>query len=524
MSSLSTCMVRTFKFHPITPRTHPITPRTRRLRCSATSESNKKILFRPPPTNISRGDFPSDFKFGAASSAYQIEGGAFDGKGKSIWDTFTYKIPSPIKDGSNGDDANRSYELFMRDIEILKELNVDSYRFSISWSRILPEGIDNSPNEVGIRYYKRLIEGLKENDIKPCMTLFHWDTPKALEDRYNGCLDPRFKDDFRDYARFCFKNFGSDVKQWITFNEPHIFCSYGYELGKHAPGRSVDPAREPYTVAHNLILAHAEAVNLYNSEFKNSQNGEIGITLDCDWTEPYNSASHQDGEAAKRNIDFKLGWFMDPLVNGHYPQTMRDLVGDRLPTFTDVQKKLVTGSFDFIGLNYYQARYGRDIKNPHDMPESYTKDQHTKLSVVNDHCHPIGVVTSSGQYIYPEGIKKLLLHMKNKYNDPVMYITANGVGDADDTMDDFQRIDYIERHLMKVSEAIREEKVNVKGYFLWSLMDSFEWEFGYTHNYGLYAVRRDSDWERIQKLSGRWYSLFLESIAPVPTPTQLPTN
>jgi beta-glucosidase len=231
-----------------------------------------------PP--ISRKSFPDGFVFGTASSAYQYEGGATEGgRGPSIWDTFTHQHPEKIADRSNGDVAVDSYHLYKEDVRLMKDMGMDAYRFSISWSRILPNGsLSGGINREGVNYYNNLINELLSKGMQPYGTLFHWDSPQALEDKYEGFLSPNIVNDFKDYADVCFKEFGDRVKRWITFNEPWTFCSSGYAVGFAAPGRcspwdlgrcSVgDSGREPYIVAHHQLLAHAETVRLYREKYQ----------------------------------------------------------------------------------------------------------------------------------------------------------------------------------------------------------------------------------------------------------------
>ncbi|KAI4317953.1 hypothetical protein L6164_025773 [Bauhinia variegata] len=308
------------------------------------------------PTDIvyplGKSSFPEDFIFGTATSAYQIEG-AINKRGKSAWDTFTHLHPEKITDRSNGDVACDSYCLYDEDIKLMKEMNTRAYRFSISWSRILPELI-------------------------PFVTLFHVDRPQVLEDKYGGFLKEDMIYDFRDFADLCFEKFGSWVKHWITFNEPHIYCYTGYVDGSFAPGHSSDPGIEPYKVAHNILRAHSEAVQVYKNKYKASQNGEIGITLDSMWAVPY-SNEKKDRKAAFRAMDFWLGWFMEPLTTGAYPETMRTRVGERLRPFSDDESKKLKGSFDFIGINYYTSKFAADYSSENDPP-SYITDTGVHLT------------------------------------------------------------------------------------------------------------------------------------------------
>jgi beta-glucosidase len=385
---------------------------------------------------LRRSDFPEDFIFGSATSAYQVEGGAHeDGRGPSIWDTFSEKYPEKIKDGSNGSVADNSYHLYKEDVALLHQIGFNAYRFSISWSRILPRGnLKGGINQAGIDYYNNLINELLSKGIKPFATMFHWDTPQALEDAYGGFRGAEIVNDFRDYADICFKNFGDRVKHWMTLNEPLTVVQQGYVAGVMAPGRCskfTNPnctdgngATEPYIVGHNLILSHGAAVQVYREKYKASQQGQVGIALNAGWNLPY-TESPKDRLAAARAMAFTFDYFMEPLVTGKYPVDMVNNVKGRLPIFTAQQSKMLKGSYDFIGINYYSSTYAKDV------PCS-TKD----VTMFSDPCAsvtgerdgvPIGPKAASDWLlIYPKGIRDLVLYAKYKFKDPVMYITENG--------------------------------------------------------------------------------------------------
>ncbi|CAK7339252.1 unnamed protein product [Dovyalis caffra] len=478
-------------------------------------------------TSLNRGSFPAGFIFGTASSAYQYEGAAAKGgRGPSIWDAYTHRYPGKIQDGSSGDVAIDSYHRYKEDVGIMKEMGLDAYRFSISWSRILPNGkLSGGVNREGIKYYNNLIDELLANGIQPFVTLFHWDLPQTLQDEYGGFLSPKIVNDFRDYSEICFEEFGDRVKHWITLNEPWSYSMGGYAAGLFAPGRCSDwqglnctggdSGIEPYLASHYQLLAHAKAVKLYKEKYQKTQKGVIGITLISQWFVPFSDARHHQN-AAKRALDFMFGWFMNPLTNGDYPHTMRSFVGDRLPRFSKEQSKMIKGSFDFLGLNYYTTNYAAYMPLSNDVNASYLTDSRANLSSERNGV-PIGPkAASSWLYVYPRGIRDLLLYVKKEYNDPLIYITENGVDEFNngsltlkEALVDNMRVEYYYQHLSFLQKAIKDG-VNVKGYFAWSLLDNFEWISGYTVRFGINYVDYKDGLKRYPKLSAHWFKSFLE--------------
>lgn len=475
---------------------------------------------------VRKFDFPEGFIFGAATAAYQVEGGACEGgRGPSIWDTFT-RWPGKIADGSNGDVSCDQYHRYEEDVELLAQIGFDAYRFSISWSRILPEGVGGPVNEEGIAYYNALIDALINKGIKPFATLYHWDLPQGVHEAIGGWLSPEIAKHFASYADACFAAFGDRVKHWMTLNEPLRFSLFGYGLGIHAPGRSSDrsrslegeSSREPYVTAHNALLAHAAAVDVYNRKFRAQQGGEIGIALDSEWGEPLTS-SQEDKEAAQRHLEFQLGWFLDPIFFGDYPDSMRNAVRDRLPQFSREEVKLLHGSLDFIGLNHYTTRYVTPAV-PSSTPSllrGWPEDSNTtRLSEVDG--QPIGDKGASyWMYIVPWGILKLLNWIKDRYNMPPIYITENGMDDEDipskpleEFLHDSKRLKFYQDYLSFAAQAIREG-TDLRGYFAWSLLDNFEWQLGYTKRFGLVYVDYTNHLKRYPKDSAIWFSKFLKN-------------
>ncbi|XP_043816954.1 beta-glucosidase 13 isoform X1 [Manihot esculenta] len=466
--------------------------------------------------SLKRNSFPADFVFGTASSAYQYEGAASeDGKGPSIWDTFTRRYPGAIKDNSSGKIADDSYHRYKEDVALMKGLGFDAYRFSISWPRILPFGhVSGGINQKGIDYYNNLINELLSNGIKPFVTLFHWDVPQALEDEYDSFLSPKIVKDFRDYAELCFSKFGDRVKHWITLNEPLSYAGTVYVVGRCSKSFSTncsggDSSTDPYTVGHYQLLAHAAAVEVYRKKFQKSQKGQIGITLNAGWFVPFTESSN-DHKAASRAIAFQYDWFMEPLKSGSYPIDMVKLVGKRLPTFSEKEASLVEGSFDFIGVNYYTANYAKDVPCKNNS-FSYLTDSCVNVSSCRNGV-PIGNKSgSSWLYVYPRGIQDLLLYTKYKFDDPVIYITENGVSELNTgsvSLEDNLRVDYYREHLSYLENAMAIG-VNVKGFFAWSLLDNFEWNYGYTVRFGLIFIDYKDGLKRHPKKSANWFKDFL---------------
>ncbi|KAJ0094905.1 hypothetical protein Patl1_17280 [Pistacia atlantica] len=472
-------------------------------------------------TSLNRKSFPDGFVFGTSSSAYQYEGAANKGgRGPSIWDTFVQNYPDKIKDHSSGVVAVDFYNRYKEDVAIMKEMGFDAYRFSISWSRLLPRGkLSGGLNPAGITYYNSLINELLSNGLQPFVTLFHWDVPQALEDEYGGFMNPQIVNDFQDYAELCYRLFGDRVKHWITLNEPLTFASIGYSSGAHAPGRCSkwfspncsggDSATEPYIVGHNSLLAHAAAVKVYRTKYQMSQKGQIGIALNSIWAIPL-TESNADRNAASRVLSFLYDWFLEPLNSGFYPSEMVTYVQERMLRFTKEQSLMVKGSFDFLGLNYYSANYAAHAPCLRENP-SYLTDFCVQLSFERKGI-PIGPKAASDWlYVYPEGIQEVLLYTKKKLNKTVIYITENGVDELNDgklSLEDNMRIDYYSRHLSNVQSAIKKG-VNVRGYFAWSLLDNFEWGDGYTVRFGIVYVDYKHNLKRYPKKSAMWFKKLL---------------
>ncbi|KAF1926183.1 glycoside hydrolase family 1 protein [Didymella exigua CBS 183.55] len=468
---------------------------------------------------------PKDFLWGFATASYQIEGApAEDGRGDSIWDTFC-RIPGKIAGGESGDVACDSYHRTGEDIALLKQLGAKSYRFSLSWSRIIPLGGRNDPvNQKGIDHYVKFAKDLRAAGIEPMITLFHWDLPEGLDKRYGGLLNKEeFVKDFENYARVCFKAFGSTVKLWITFNEPWCSSILGYSTGLFAPGRTSDrskskdgdSSREPWIVGHNFLLAHGAAVKAYRDDFKKQDGGQIGITLNGDWTEPWDPEDPKDREACDRKIEFSICWFGDPIYFGKYPDSMRKQLGDRLPEFTPEEAALVQGSNDFYGMNHYCANY---IKHKDTEPELDDFAGNLEMLMQNKKGEWIGPETQSVWLRpMPLGFRKLIKWLSDRYGGPTFYVTENGTSlkgenelPLEELLNDEFRVEYFRGYVGALADAHALDGVDVRGYSAWSLMDNFEWAEGYTTRFGVTYVDYKGGQKRHPKKSAREISKIFD--------------
>lgn len=461
---------------------------------------------------------PKDFVWGFATASFQIEGStAVDGRGKSIWDDFS-KQPGKTVDGRDGDIATDSYSLWKEDVKLLTEYGVNAYRFSISWSRIIPLGGRHDPvNPEGIRFYSNLIDALLENGITPFVTLYHWDLPQALHDRYGGWLNKEeIVEDYVRYAKVCFEAFGNRVKNWITMNEPWCISVHGYGRGVFAPGRSSDRSRssdgnsstEPWIVGHNVILAHAYAVKLYRDEFKDVQGGQIGVTLNGDWAMPYDN-SPENIAAAQHALDVAIGWFADAIYLGHYPTYMKEMLGERLPVFTAEEIQVVTGSSDFYGMNTYTTnlcRAGGTDELQGLVDYTFNRPDGTQLGTQ---------ANCSWLQDYPEGFRQLLNYIWKRYKHPI-YVTENGFcvknessKFMEDALRDTDRVSYFRGITASLKAAVLDDDVDVRGYFAWSLLDNFEWADGYVTRFGVTYVDYQTQ-KRYPKDSGKFLAQWFK--------------
>ncbi|GAB0091276.1 Glycoside hydrolase family 1 [Sergentomyia squamirostris] len=444
--------------------------------------------------------FPEDFLFGSASAAYQIEGySKADGKGVSIWDDLVENHLDMVLDHRSADTGPDSYKFYKDDVMVMKEIGFNMYRFSIAWSRIMPDGELSSLNEAGLKYYDNLINELLANDIIPMVTMYHWDHPKDIQ-KLGGPLNRLFVDYFKEYARVLFQRFGDRVKYWITVNEPSIFCTFSYTT--ETWGAAINVTGGEYYCAHNLLLAHATVYRMYQEEFA-SQGGKIGLSLHSRGYLPKNPDSDSDREAVKVGFLTDLGWSAHPVfsLSGDYSSVLRKFIDEkskhegrawsRLPHFTKEDKKLLRGSADFLGLNYYTSRLVEMDPNPFNGVSFILND----TRIIETPAKHWPQAKSEWLFSAPEGFRALLNWIKKEYNNPDVIITENGWSDDGQLVDD-DRIEYLRRHLTEILEAIKLDGCNVRGHTTWSILDNFEWMQGFTEKFGIVSWDEDSKQRR----------------------------
>ncbi|CAK8572775.1 unnamed protein product [Lathyrus sativus] len=461
--------------------------------------------------DYSRSDFPVDFVFGSGTSAYQVEGAANeDGRTPSIWDTFAH---AGFGHGGNGDVACDAYHKYKEDVQLMVETGLDAYRFSISWSRLIPNG-RGPVNPKGLQYYNNLINELISNGIQPHVTLHNYDLPQALEDDYEGWLSRDVIKDFTNYADVCFREFGDRVKYWTTVNEPNIFATGSYDQGITPPKRCSPPfcvipsskgnsTFEPYLAVHHILLAHSSAVRLYRRKYREQQHGFVGISLYTFGTVPQTN-TEKDRAACERIRTFFFGWFMEPLLHGDYPNLMKENAGARIPAFTVRESEQVKGSYDFIGIIHYSKF---NVSNNSDALKKklrdFSADSGAKLASED--------ILADAEYpMAPWALQEVLETFKTLYGNPPMFIHENGQRTASNaSLHDVSRVEYLQAYIGSVLDSLRNGS-NVKGYFVWSFIDAYELLDGYKSIFGLYSVdRNDPELRRYPKLSAKWYKQFL---------------
>jgi len=433
---------------------------------------------------LSGFDFPSDFVWGAATSAYQIEGAVdVDGRGQSVWDTFC-KRPGAVLNGDSGAVACDFYHRYPQDIELMRTLGIDAFRFSIAWPRVLPEG-RGRVNQAGLDFYDRFVDELLAAGIRPFATLYHWDLPQALEDA-GGWPVRATAEAFVEYVELVAARLGDRVDNWTTHNEPFCTSWLGYGIGIHAPGRT--DLADSAAAAHHVLLSHGLAVQALR---RDCPDAELGIVLDS-W--PVHPASDDPRDAAAASVadGFRNRIFFDPVLRGCYPEDVLERLGPAAPPVLDGDLAIISAPLDFLGVNNYSrsiVRAGEDGE-PIELPA------------------PAGPTTSMGWEVYPDAIYEVLTRLHGEYDTPPIYVTENGaafadVRAADGSVDDPERIVYLAGYVDAVARAMAEG-VPVRGYFVWSLLDNFEWSYGYTQRFGLIYVDFET-LERVPKSSFEWY-------------------
>ncbi|XP_023019417.2 cytosolic beta-glucosidase [Leptinotarsa decemlineata] len=465
---------------------------------------------------ITKRILPKHIAVGVATAAYQIEGAwNLDGKGEQVWDTFIHDNPSRVSDHTNGDVASDSYHFYKQDVAAMKEVGVNYYRFSIAWSRILPDGTLKKINQAGIDYYVNLFEELESKGIQAMVTLHHWDIPTALE-KQGGWQNPKVVDWFVDYARLCYEKFGKYVQSWVTINEPKQICHAGYGLGVFAPG-VVSPGVGEYLCARHVLLAHAKAWHVFDKEFRSKLKSRNTIVIDSDWYEPA-THSKADAIAAEIKRQFVYGMYAHPIVYGNWPKIMIDNIAkyskaqgfkqSRLPAFSQEEIELIKGTYDFLAVNHYTTYMVSALEDPnHVGGVSWDED-----SGVNSYQKSTWKTAAIDWFkIVPWGFGKLLRWLKHTYGDKEIVITENGVSDTTGTLRDQHRIDYLQSYMSHMVDAIYDG-VNVTSYTVWSIIDNFEWNQGFNAKLGMYYINMsDPEKRRIAKDSSKYLAKVIKT-------------
>ncbi len=428
--------------------------------------------------------FPDGFVWGAATASYQIEGAwREDGKGESIWDRFSH-TPGKIEDGTTGDVADDHYHRWQSDIQLMADLGLKAYRFSISWPRVLPQG-RGKVEPRGLDFYSRLVDGLLAKGIVPWATLYHWDLPQALQDRGGWPARDTAKA-FADYAEVVARALGDRVQHWMTLNEPFVAAVLGYYVGIHAPGHK-DPA-EAAAATHHLLLGHGLAVPVLR---RDSPGAQVGIVLNYSPTHPA-SDREEDIQAAHINDALVQRMYLDPLAGRSYPQEVIDAQQLSMEMVEPGDMETIKTPIDFLGLN----NYSRDVvKHGADFGFQPVEDKTER--------------TEMGWEVYPEGIYEMLMRVTREYPFKTLYITENGAAFADEVgpdgqVNDTRRVSFLKRYLTQTARAIADG-APLRGYFVWSFLDNFEWAYGFSKRFGIVYVDYETQ-KRIPKASAAWYS------------------
>ncbi len=441
--------------------------------------------------------FPSDFLWGAATAAYQIEGAwKADGKGESIWDRFSH-TPGRIARGDTGDVACDHYHRSRQDVALMGQLGLKAYRFSISWPRVLPEGRGRA-NSAGLDFYSRLVDALLQASIEPFVTLYHWDLPQALQDE-GGWPARSTAEAFVEYADLTTRRLGDRVKHWITLNEPFVSAFEGYLSGRHAPG--ISDLGEALAAAHHLLLAHGWSVPVVRSNLPDAQ---IGISLNLGGQMPA-SASVADRAAAWQRDGIVNRWFLDPISARGYPADIQEHYDHPTAFVESGDMEAIAAALDFLGVNYYS----RAIVQGTETGEAGVARRTTLANPER---------TDMGWEVYPEGLYEILGRLHFDYRFPALYVTENGAAYSDGIgpdglVHDPRRVTYLREHFGAAARAIAAG-VPLKGYFVWSLLDNFEWVHGYSKRFGLVYVDYPTQ-RRVMKSSGHWYGRVIAANAVV---------
>ncbi|WP_256841834.1 GH1 family beta-glucosidase [Ornithinimicrobium cryptoxanthini] len=455
--------------------------------------------------------FPDGFLWGSATAAYQVEGAAWeDGRGACIWDTYA-RTPGRVHEGHNGDVACDHYHRYADDVALMQKLNLGAYRFSTSWARVMPDG--RTVNQAGLDFYSRLTDELLSRDVVPWLTLYHWDLPQALEDAGGWpSRDTAYR--FVDYAAAVHSALGDRINFWTTLNEPWCSAFLGYGSGRHAPGRT--DGADALRAAHHLMLGHGLAVQDLRSR---DSSLTLGLTLNFADVTPADPQDPGDLDAARRIDGLSNRYFAEPLFHGAYAPDILEDVRELWPADLVVDGDLATISTptDVLGVNYYSGNTvsGVGPDEAHAAADQARADGPASDSVGSEHVEFLALDverTGMGWEVRPQGLTELLIRLDRDYTGPAstaLYVTENGaayddVPDQDGFVQDDERLRYVREHLGAVHDAI-EQGVEVKGYFLWSLLDNFEWAFGYDKRFGIVRVDYDT-LQRIPKASARWYA------------------
>ncbi len=439
--------------------------------------------------------FPQQFVWGTATAAYQIEGAKDeDGKGESIWDRFT-STPGKIAGGGDGSVACDHYHRYEADFDLMKQLELRAYRFSIAWPRVIPDG-SGTVNPKGLAFYDRLVDAMLARGIRPFATLFHWDLPQSLQDR-GGWTSRDTVDAFVRYAEVVVRKLGDRVKDWMTHNEPWVVAYVGHLFGDQAPGTK--DLKTALAVAHGILVSHGKAVPAIRAHCRGAQ---VGIVHNLEWVEPA-SPREEDVAAAMRHDGAFNRWFLDPVFRGRYPGDMTAWYAGALPQIRDGDMEAMAAPVDFLGVNYYTRRI-----MAHDPAGRGTQGR--AVLAARQVRWPFTPRADFEEWeIAPEGLYRTLLRVAREYRPGFQSVTENGTSlpdapDPDGAIHDPVRVRYVARHAAAVHQAIADG-ADVRGYFLWSFMDNFEWGFGYTKRFGITYVDYGSQ-KRIVKDSGRWYA------------------